>query len=274
MKKYFFALSFFLLLVSCKKDKEAAWSQLEAARNLYENTQYGSAKQALDDLKKQYPKEWEVQKDALQLMREIELAEQKRDWAYSDSLLNVRRAEADSLKPYFVFIKDPQYDNIGRYVDKEHNPPVDAGFNHIKISVDESGEIVLTSVYRGASAIKHNRLKITAPTGEYAETQIIPFDGGANYSFQNGIGTIYEIVTYQKGRDDGVVRFIYDYANEKLTMEYRGGKKIPPVPVSAKEKKAIVRTVDFAAIFKDIDRLQKEREKAEKRIEYLQSKLQ
>jgi hypothetical protein len=243
----------FLLLCAGCSDNNQARSSLEQARNLYENAQYGSAKQALDALKTQHPKAYDVQKEAIRLMREIEWKEQERNLAFCDSLLLVRQAEADSMKQSFV--------------------SVESASDIIKTSVNEANEIVLTSLYKGSSPIRYNQLRVSVPSGEYAETQVIPFDGGANYSFQDVFGTTYQTVTFQKGRDNGVVSFIYTYARAKITMEYTGGKKTSPRILSAKEKEALVRTVDYAAVLQEIDRLTKEKDKAGKRIHYLQSKL-
>jgi hypothetical protein len=204
-------------------------------------------------------------------MREIEVLEQERNLVFCDSMLLVRQAEADSMTQYFVFEKT-EYDASGRYVDKSWNPAISSGSNFIKTSVNEGNEIALTAVYKGA-AIQYDRLKVSGPSGEYAETLAIPVDGGANYSFKDGAGITYQIVTFQKGRDNGVISFIYRYAQEKITMEYAGGKKVSPRIISDKEKLALVRTVDLTAIWKDIDQLKKEKDKAGKRIEYLKSKL-
>ncbi|GHT88436.1 hypothetical protein FACS189474_3680 [Bacteroidia bacterium] len=260
----------FLFLAGCHTN-EPARLQLEQARNLYENAQYGSAKQTLDELKTNFPKAYEVQKEAIHLMREIEVKEQERNLIFCDSMLLVRQAEVDSMKSYFVFEKT-EYDANGRYVDKSWNPAISSGDNFIKTSVNELNEIALTAVYKGA-AIQYDHLKVFIPSGEYAETQAIPFDGGANYSFKDGAGITYQIVTFQKGRDNGVIPFIYNYSQEKITMEYAGGKKVSPRIISGNEKLSLVRTVDFTAILKDIDQLKQEKDKAGKRIEYLQSKL-
>jgi hypothetical protein len=260
----------FLFLAGCNTN-DPARLQLEQARDLYENAQYGSAKQTLDELKAQYPKVFEVQKEAIHLMREIEVKEQERNLIFCDSMLLVRQAEADSMKQYFIFEKT-EYDASGRYVDKSWNPAAGSGANFIKTSVNERNEIALTAVYKGA-AIQYDRLKVSIPAGEYAETQAIPFDGGTNYSFKDGTGITCQIVTFQKSRDKRVISFIYNYALEKITMEYAGGKKVVSRIISGKEKQALVKTVDFTAILKDIDRLKKEKDKAGKRIEYLKSKL-
>ena len=269
-KTYPLLFACFLLLAGCNSN-DTARKQLEQARNLYENAQYGSAKQTLDELKTQYPKDYSLQKDVLHLMREIELKEQQRNLVFCDSLLPIRQAEADSMKVYFVFEKT-EYDSEGRSTDKSWNPAIESGFIGIKTSVTESNDLVLTAVYRG-ELIRYNRLKVSIASGEYAETQTIPFDGGANYSFDDGAGCNYQIVTFQKERDNGVIAFIYRQAQEKITMEYAGGKKQPTRLLSQKEKDALVRTTDFAAILKEIEQLKKEKEKAEKRILYLQSKV-
>ena len=265
-------LCFFLFLTACSNNEKAARAQLTQAQNLYEQTQYGSAKQVLDNLKSQYPQELTVRKEALLLMREIETKEQERNLIYCDSLLPILHAEADSMKQYFSFIKNSEYDSEEKYVDKTQSSSISPGEKYIRISVNELGEMALTGVYSGTVSLKHNQLRITNSDGKYQETEAIPFDGGTNYSFKDDTGTIYELVTYQKGRDNGVISFIYNSANQKLTMEYIGEKKQLSVILSDKEKKALVQTVDLAVILQNLDRLKKEKEKAEKRIEYLRSK--
>jgi hypothetical protein len=266
-----------LLLAACFfvagcKNNDAARKQLEQARQLYENAQYGSARQCLDELKTQYSNDYGLQKDLLHLMREIELKEQQRNLAYCDSLLPIRQAEADAMKPFFVFEKT-EYDSEGRYMDTSWNPSLESGFTGIKTSVTEANDLVLTAVYRSVSPIRYDRLKVSVPSGEYAETQAIPFDGGANYSFKDSSGTTYETVTFQKERDNGVVAFIYAYAKEQIRMEYAGGKKVPTRLLSSQEKNALVRTVHFAALLKEIEQLKSQQEKAGKRIQYLRAKL-
>lgn len=256
----------------CRNEKSTALSQLEQAQNLYENAQFGFARQMLDELKKQYPKELNIQIKVLRLMREIELSEQKRNILYSDSMLIILQAKINSMKPYFTFIKDSQYDNTGRYINKKYISAIDNNGSHIKIDINEWGDMALISVYSGRSSIKHNRLKVITSSGEYAETESIPFDGCANYSFQNN-GIMHETVTYQKGKDNGVIRFIYHYSNEKLTMEYCGEKKTISIPIGNKAKTAMVETVDFALLLTEINQFKKEKKKAEKRIEYLQTQL-
>lgn len=270
-KLHLWLLATSLLFAACGRDHTARKQLEELTRNSHENIQYDSIKQSLDQLKAQYPKDYDLQKDILRLMREIEQKEQVRNLAFCDSLLPVRQAEADAMKSFFVFEKT-EYDSQGRYIDKSWNPSLESGFSGIKTSVTEDNDLVLTAVYRSAAPIRYNRVKVATPSGEYAQTQSIPFDGGAYYSFNDGNGTNYEIATFQKGRDNGVIRFIYMYAKEKIAMEYAGQKKSQTHVLSQKEKDALVRTTDFAILLREIAQLQKQKGKAENRIRYLQSK--
>jgi hypothetical protein len=274
MRFFYFLLSLYitsLLFAGCNNN-DAARKQLEQARNAYENAQYGSAKQVLNELKVQYPKDFDLQKDVLHLMREVELKEQMRNLAFCDSVLPICQAEADAMKPLFLFEKT-EYDSEGRYVDKSWNPSLESGFVGIKTSVTEANNLVLTAIYRSAAPIRYDRLTVSLPSGEHAETQAIPFDGGANYSFKDANGTSYEIVTFQKGRDNGVIAFIYAYAKEKITLEYAGGSKVPTRLLSQKEKDALVRAVDFSARLKELEQLKGQREMAEGRVRYLGGKV-
>jgi hypothetical protein len=264
-------LAALLLFTGCNK-ADPARKQFDQARNLYETAQYGAARQSLSELKTQYPQNLTLQKDILRLTREIEWKEQHRNLAFCDSLLPIRRQEADALKPSFTFEKTG-YDAEGRYIDPAWNPSLESGSIGIKTSVTEANDLVLTAIHKGSAPTRYNRIKVSLPSGEYAETQAIPSDGGANYSFTDINGTCYEILTFQKGRDQGVIAFIYAYADEKISMEYLGGKKIPPRLLSSKEKNALVSAVRLASLLKEIAQLSDQKEKAEQRIVYLRSKL-
>ena len=268
MKKYHF-IFLLLFFFSCNQNKEKALSYINKAQNLYENAEYGSAKQVLDELKITYPKEVFVQKEALNLMRKIEVGEQTRNLAFCDSMIIVLQTEINSLKSSFLFEKS-EYDTSGRYIDKNYNPQPGHASKYMKIQVNESGDLVLTSVYQG-TPIKHNQIKVSIPSGEFAETETIPFDGGNNYSFTD-LGITYELVTFQKGRDNGVAQFIYNFADKKITLEYLGEKKTSSYVLSEKEKKTLINSVNFAVALKELSQFQIEKEKSEKRLEYLKGK--
>jgi hypothetical protein len=270
MKKNILIICSLLLVIACSSDKEKALSFLKNAQTLYETGEYATAKQMLDTIKVLYPKEFAVRKQSLQLSRLVEIKIQERNLAFCDSMALVRQAEFETLKSGFLFEKNKKYDDVGKYLDKQQKLENKLQRSYIRISVNELGEISLASVYYGKGAIHHTALKVSKTDGEYTQTQEIPYDGGVNYSFVD-LGMTTEVVTYAGGKDNGVIRFIYDNKDEALKAEYLGDKKTT-IAVSPGDKDALVKTVDFAIILSDMEKLKKEKEKAAARIVYLQSK--
>ena len=268
-KEIIICLLFFL--IACNANKKQATVYLENSQKLYEQGEYTSAKNQLDSIKILFPKEFEVQKQGLLLRRRIEVKEQERNLNFCDSLLTVRSAQAEAMKPGFLFEKDPKYDDTGKYIDKSQRVEAKLQTSYIRTSVNELGEIQLSSVYYGSRPIHHSRLKVSKSNGEYAETEIIPYDGGMNYSFVDG-GMTTEVVTYIQGKDNGVIQFIYNNEESALKAEYLG-KESYAFTISASDKNVLVKIFDFAAVLSDIDKLKKEKEKSSQRLKYFESKL-
>jgi len=271
MQKKYYIACLLLFLIACNSDKKQAIVYLENAQKLYEQGEYVPAKSNLDSIKEFFPKEFEVLKQGLKLRRQIEIKENELNIIFCDSLLNIRLAEVEKLKSGFVFEKDPVYDEIGKYIDKNQQLEAKLQSSYIRTNVNEIGEIHLYSVYYGSRPIDHSKLKVSKSNGEYAETQNIPKDGGMNYSFVDE-GMTTEIVTYYKGKDDGVIQFIYDNKESALRAEYTGRDRYA-FTISSADKNVLVRTVDFAVVLSDIEKLKKEKEKSSLRIMYLESRL-
>ena len=272
MKNYVITCLLLLLLIGCNDDERKAKEMLGRAEQLYENRQYELVRHALDSIKASYPKQIKVLKDGLQLMRQVDLKEQERNIVFCDSMLLVREAEADSMKKLFVYEKDPEYDDIGKYVDKQQVLERNLQRSYIRSGVNELGELYIASVYYGSGRIRHQQMKVTAPDNTYAETAVISEDGGLNYAFED-LGMTTEVVTYQKGGDNNVALFIYNLKDTRLKAELIGRKPYS-FTISDGDKKSLAKTYDFSIILSDIERLKKEKEKAESRIIYLQLKLE
>jgi hypothetical protein len=271
MRLYLLFISAVILLSACNKKATEARTCIENARNLYDNAEYDSAQKILDSMKVLYPKEFEALKEGLELGRLVELKQQALHLVLYDSLLQIRQAERDSMKSGFIFEKNPQYDDIGKYYRKSQKLENNLQRSYIRSGVNELGSMELASVYHGGQAIRHTGLKVSGSQGEYAETEVIPHDGGLNYSFTD-LNTTTEVVTYLNGKDKGVILFIYNNIKNPLKAEYTGGKKYR-ISISQVDKDAIISTFDFSVILSDIDRLHKEKEKSAKRIAYLQEKI-
>ena len=271
MNKKEYLICLLLFFIACNSNKKQATAYLENAKRLYEQGEYTSAKNNLDSIKKLFPNEFEIQKQGLQLKRQVEIKEQERNLSFCDSLLNVRLTESETMKPGFVFEKDTAYDDVGKYMDKSQRIEIRLQSSYVRTIVNELGEMLLSSVYYGSRPIHHSQLKVSKANGEYAETQTIPYDGGTNYSFVDG-GMTTEVVTYMKGKDSGVIQFIYNNKESVLKAELMGKEKYT-FTISAVDKNALVKTFDFAVVLSDIAQLKKEKEKSSQRLKYLEGKL-
>ena len=81
-----------------------------------------------------------------------------------------------------------------------------------------------------------------------------------------------EVVTYKGEKGIDAAKFIAANAKERIKAEYTGGKPYT-IYIADRDKKAIAATFELAIVLSDLENLQKEKEKATKRIAYLQSKL-
>ncbi len=270
-KNYFIILLTFVIFAGCNHDKKQALETLDRARTYYNNEAYDAAKLCLDSLKEGYPQEVGVLKEGLQLMREVEVKEKERNIRYCDSMVIVKTAQADSMKKLFVFEKDPKYDDIGKYLDKQQVLERNLKRSYIRSGVNENGAMYIASVYYGKGRIKHRQLRVTAPDKTFTETAEIPENGGTNYAFQD-LGMTTEVVTYQNGKDNDVILFIYNHRNERLKADFLGQTPYS-LTISEGDQKSLAKTYDLSVILNDIGMLKEEKEKSLARITYLKSKL-
>lgn len=238
---------------------------------MYEQNEYFGAKNEIDSIRTLYPKELKVQQQALKLMRQVEWKEAERNIAFCDSLLPIRQEEFDRLKKDFTFEKDSLYDDLGKYVWKQQTIERNLERCYVRSGVNERGEIHLASVYYGSNPLQHTGIKVSTPDGLYAETAAIPYDGGVNYRFAN-LGFTTEVVTYNGENGINALKFIADNADKRIRTEYTGGKPYI-MYIADGDKKAIAATYNLAMVLSDLVRMHQEKEKSEKRIEYLRGKL-
>ena len=262
-----------VVTTGCGNEKKEAEARLATARQLYETDQWAAAKQELDSLKALYPTQVEAQREGLTLMRTIEMNEQERNFAYCDSLLTVKEEEARKLSEKFVLEKDEEYQEIGLWIYKNQRVERNVERSYLRSNVNEKGEFVLASVYFRKGAINHNAIKASLNNGEFAETAVIPRDGGRNYSFIDN-GNTSEIVSYIIEKDGGVTSFIVNHPKERIKIEYKSdGKTKHTIYLTDGDRKAVSETFEYAAVLSDIEHLKRELEKAKSRIEYLKLKL-
>ncbi|MDR3262261.1 MAG: hypothetical protein LBT78_10585 [Tannerella sp.] len=271
MKKISLSFLVLLLLTGCSKTKEAR-EHLAQAKLYYENKEFTVAKNVIDTIRMRYPREIEVLKESLILMRLVERGESERNIAYCDSLMPIRMEEAEKLKKGFIFEKDSNYEDIGNYVRKQQTIERNVEHSYLRCGVDEKGEIYLASVYFGSRPLNHTGVKLSAPDGTYAETASIPYDGGMNYRFKD-LGNTTEVVTYKGDNCLAAVNFVYGVAQKvRIKAEYTGGTAFA-LYLSENDKETIRATCDLAAVLGDIEAMRREKEKSTKKILYINTKL-
>ncbi|MDR2145920.1 MAG: hypothetical protein LBE91_05615 [Tannerella sp.] len=271
MNKYTKILIIFTIFAaSCGNEKEAK-SLFDQAKSLYEDKQFAAAKNVLDSINILYPKEIEVRKSALTLMRQVERGESEQNIAYCDSLLPIREKELDTLKKGFIFEKDTAYNEIGNYIPPAMTVERNTERSYIRCGVNEEGEMYVASVYFGGRPLEHTGLKLSAANGTYAETPAIAYDGGVNYRFTDN-GNTTEVVTYKGTNCKSIMDFIHVNIKERIKAEYTGGKPFS-LTISENDKKAIQSTYELALVLSEINALKKEKARSEKRILMIDGKL-
>ena len=87
------------LLTACNGDKQKAAGLLERANASFEAGDYNLAKLQIDSIRTFYPKAFDARKEGIRLMQRVDLEEQQKSLVYLDSMMAVKQAALDSLKP-------------------------------------------------------------------------------------------------------------------------------------------------------------------------------
>ncbi len=260
-----------IIMSGCDNKEKEARAKLDNAKVMYEQNELFAAKNEIDSIRAQFPKQVGVLKEALELMRLVELKEADRTIAYCDSLIPIKQEEVKELSKGFVFEKDAEFEEIGNYIWKQQTIERNVERSYIRCGVNELGEMYLASVYFGTYPLNHSGIKVSAKGDLFAETASVPYDGGLNYRFKDG-NNITEIVNYKGENGESAIKFIYSNEKERIRVDYTGGKSYVIYMADA-DKKAIVATYDLATVLSDIETMTREREKSQKKKAYLEGKL-
>jgi hypothetical protein len=258
-------------LISCSSVSELQPDDyISKARELIQSQQYQLAKIYVDSVKIKFPKEYAKIREGLNVMREINFAEQKRTLAFCDSMLKVRQNQLPEAQKAFVFEKDEEYESLGHYVYKSQTQDNNLGRTFLQTKVDEKGNLVLTSYYSGTRALNHTAIRASASDGSFAESLVVPRDGALNYSF-NDSGTRYEIVRFNRKAENGIVNFVLLHENQPITISLTGGNS-KSYHLSENDKKAMKAASELSVILSDITRLLNEIRLSQAKLEYIYEK--
>lgn len=145
MKKVVFGMAILVSVFSCgRSDREMAQKLLDEARESAARSEYERARELIDSLRRTYPAEIEVRRDALAAEDSIELAAARKELAIIDSVLTFSRFELEDMKSQFVLEKDEKYQTVGNYVAKAYAG--DKTKLSFFIQVNEEGTMQLVTI--------------------------------------------------------------------------------------------------------------------------------
>ena len=252
------------LFAACGESiEEKAQHSLQSARTAYESGDFQSAKIELDSLKILYPKAFNARREAMKLMREVELAEQQRSVACFDSMLVAKHTELEEvIKSGFVFEKDEKYQDIGNFMVASQAPMKNLMNSYLRGQVDENGVLTITSIYRG-KAIAHNKVKVSVGDS-FAESD----NPISNYTSKH-LGVTTERVDFRFGKDEGIIGFIVLNAGKSIQVELIG-KSTYSYSMRKEDVQAITKLYDLSMLLSSIRELEASKQEALRHIEFIE----
>lgn len=258
-----------LVMTACSDggEKKAA-QRLQAAETAYAKGDYSEAKLLLDSIKILYPKAFDARSKGIDLMQKVEIKEQEKSIVYLDSMLNIKKADAEQKKKGLVLEKNAEYQKIGNYLHPSQTVENNIRRTYLRAQVNETGTFALTSVYSGGSFIHHRSIKITAPDGSFAQTP-----ASRDVFETTDLGVKSEKVDYIMGADGGAANFIYMNKAQNLKVEFIGGRK-QVITLSPADKNAICKVYELAQTLSAINQIQKELDEAHLKIRFVKKRMQ
>ena len=262
MKKVMSLIALSCLLASCGNMEKKAAAKLDEARAAYEAGNYSEAKVQIDSIKILYPKAYDIRREGIYLMQDVELAEQEKTVAYLDSVLNEKQKELNTLKSRFVLEKDTAYQRIGHYLAPAQVIERNLHRSYLRFQTDETGLMSMTSIYCGSYNIHHTSVKVIAPDGNFAETP------ASHDSYETtDLGERIEKADYKLGEDGGVIGFIAANKDKNLRVNYRGDRTFTTNMMPA-DREAAADVYALARLLSSITQVKKEREEARLKIQF------
>ncbi|NMB05829.1 MAG: hypothetical protein GX976_05565 [Bacteroidales bacterium] len=196
------------------------------------------------------------------------MTENRRNIIYCDSMLRVNYIALSKLLNDFDYVRDSRYQEFGEYYPKTYPLHSSLERNGLRSGVQERGGLFIESVLAG-NAIQHNRIRVTAADGSYAESGRVTADG-FNYRFST-LNRNYEIVRFTGNDENGVAAYIHAYRDQPLTLHFIGNRTVNTALNDA-AKKGISLSFELSTLLLDIEQLKFEKERSEVLIRYLESR--
>ncbi len=223
----------------------------------------------IDSIEVLYPKSFDQIKDGMDLLQEIRLSQNQQQIQFCDSVISIMEPKIDSLKAYFIYDIDKEYQETGRYLPKGQSSKTLLGSTMLRSGVAENGILFIESVYVGGTKY-HDRIKISTKDGFFAETLPV-ISEGLNFRFTDS-GKQYEVIKFTGTDENGIAKFIKMYAEKPLTVTL-SGKNTTSFALSNTSKKEIIESYQLSTWILELDSIKSVKEKSEYLIDHLQRKI-
>lgn len=254
-------------LASCGQEGKKANELLSRAESSFQSANYSEAKLLIDSIRNSYPKVFDVRRKAIMLKQQVELKEQQISLEYLDSMMAVKQLALDSIKSDYVLEKDTAYQEIGNYFYPSQVVEKNIGRTFLRASVNEKGEMSLTSIYCAGGSLNHTSVKVSSKDA-FAQTPASP-----DVYVSSDLGRKIEKADYKLGADGGVIGFIIANRDAKsLKLEFIGDRTYRTLMYSP-DIKAIVQVARLAQILSAIEEIRKEQKEANLKIQFLNKKI-
>lgn len=268
MKKIGLVALFALLLAACDDGGEKkAQLHLQKAETALKQENFNEAKLQLDSIRILYPKAFEVRKQGIRLMQQVDLKEQQKSLVYLDSMMQVKQAQLDSIKGNFVLEKDTAYQEVGNYFYPTQTVEKNIGRSFLRGQVNEQGEMSITSIYCAGGKLHHAAVKVSVGD-TFAETP------ASKDSYETtDLGRAIEKADYKMGDDGGVIGFIVANKDKNIQLQFIGDKTYRTV-MHPNDRKAIAELTGLARILSGMEQIRKDKKEAMLKIEFVTRKMQ
>ena len=256
MKKLLFAqiiFAFALFFHSCGNviPTEAAVEDdakllLAQANEAYSAKEYNKARMLMDSIRRAYPKAFKTLCEVEELYHKVLVDEKVRDVAFYENELAELVALRDSVVRGFDRRKDPKYDDKAVYSVPSQAISKNSNNCFMRATVDESGDAVITSFYRG-NRIGYDRIKLSSG-GLFVEASV---DSAVRSWTGKEYGVYVERHGFRLGNDGGMMQFIAS-ADGKVVVELIGDGKSYSYELRKEDVSAVTQVLELQRLLASI----------------------
>ncbi len=256
---FLFALS----VISCSGngDKAKAEALLTNARNAVGNGDYAMALALTDSIKRTYPKEIDIRREALHVAATATEGLTVRTLESADSTLAVLGVKGDSLSRLIKFVQNPVE---GYYVGAKADPAVVTSSTGIQARVSPDGQFYILSYIPVSKGVKSTSVSVGS-NGKNAHTSTIEHDGERN---DRSMGT--EIITFMGVECDDLGRFLFEHRNEPVSLTFNGAKSFT-IPLPSAQAEEIATMYEYSMTVRDAKIASIEKERLTRALEIARS---